>query len=359
MSAALRFSFGPTSLAVEPRSIRISPDGTGALLGCHVVIWVGSSSSTLRRRRAVFLRCDPRGPPPGPPRCGAPRPGPPAPGAPAPGPPGPPAPGPPGPPVRGPLKPPPGREGPPVRGAPVVGRGPPVRGPVGAPGRPPVLGIGRRAPGGGGIGRPVALIGRPGGGGIGRPVELIGGRCGCCVPSVGSALDGRCVGRIVTGPSGETVRVGAAFGAAARLRTTFGASSASVSAGAGATGATSASTSTALVTRNFGAGFSLAPSLGAGSTTASVAFVAFVALVAFVAFVAFTAFGSSGTTSRRRPSASALRRMRSACASSIEAEGLVAPIPSFWARPSNSLLVSPSSLESSCTRIFFCAKTIL
>jgi hypothetical protein len=32
-------------------------------------------------------------------------------------------------------------------------------------------------------------------------------------------------------------------------------------------------------------------------------------------------------------------------------------MPSFWASVSNSLLVRPSSLESSCTRIFFWAKT--
>jgi hypothetical protein len=87
---------------------------------------------------------------------------------------------------------------------------------------------------------------------------------------------------------------------------------------------------------------------GAASTGAGLAFVALVALVAFSA---------SAGTSRRRPSASARRRMRSAWASSIDAEGLEAPMPSFWASASNSLLVSPSSLESSCTRIFFGAKT--
>ncbi|HUX04584.1 MAG TPA: hypothetical protein VMV53_06730 [Acidimicrobiales bacterium] len=36
--------------------------------------------------------------------------------------------------------------------------------------------VGRRMPGGGGIGRPLALSGRPGGGGIGRPLGLSGGR---------------------------------------------------------------------------------------------------------------------------------------------------------------------------------------
>src|ERR1700722_16068553 len=165
MSAALRFSLGPTSFAVEPRSMMISPSGTAALLGCQVVIWVGSSSSTLRRRRRVTLRWDPRGPPP-------PRAGPPLRLAPAAG-----APPPAGAPGRDELNPPPpGREGPPVRGAPVLGRAPMGRGPLEGPRPGPPLGIGRRTPGGGGMGRPEGLMGRPGGGGIGRPVlGLTGG----------------------------------------------------------------------------------------------------------------------------------------------------------------------------------------
>src|SRR5674476_1679945 len=101
MSAALRLSFGPTSLAVYPRSMMISPSGTGALLGCHVVIWVGSSSSTLRRRRRVVFRCEPLGPP-------VPRPAGPPPPAPAAAPVL-------GPPVRGPPKPPPSPPAPPRR----------------------------------------------------------------------------------------------------------------------------------------------------------------------------------------------------------------------------------------------------
>src|SRR5580692_6894345 len=221
MSAALRLSFGPTSLAVEPRSMMISPSGTGALLGCHVVICVGSSSSTLRRRRRVTLRCEPRGPPP--PRAGAP---------PRPAPAGAPPAGAPG---RDALKPPPpGRDGAPVRGAPVLGRALIGREPLDGPLRP-ALGMGRRTPGGGGIGRPVALMGRPGGGGIGRPVALSGGRL---APSPSPAPP-RWVGRIVVGPSGETVRVGTGFGGATRERTTLtslaaGAGAASDSAGADA-----------------------------------------------------------------------------------------------------------------------------
>src|ERR1700677_2310105 len=184
MSAALLLSLGPTSLAVEPRSMMISPSGTAALLGCHVVIWVGSSSSTLRRRRRVVLRWDPRGPPP--PRAGPPlRLAPAPPGAPPAGAPG-----------RVALNPPPpGRDGPPVRGAPVLGRALMGRGPLEGP-RPVALGIGRRT---------------PGGGGMGRPVELRGGRC---LPS--PLAPPRGVGRMVVGPSGETVRVGAGFGGTTR-----------------------------------------------------------------------------------------------------------------------------------------------
>jgi len=43
--------------------------------------------------------------------------------------------------------------------------------------------------------------------------------------------------------------------------------------------------------------------------------------------------------------------------SSTEAEALKPPNRTDVATSSNSLLVSPSSFASSCTRIFFCAKT--
>jgi hypothetical protein len=72
------------------------------------------------------------------------------------------------------------------------------------------------------------------------------------------------------------------------------------------------------------------------------------ALADFVALAAFfTGTGSSGWTGRRNPSASALRRTRSACASSIEDEWLLTPIPRERASSSPSLLVRPSSLASS------------
>jgi hypothetical protein len=249
---------------------------------------------------------------------------------------------------------PPGRDvAPPVRDA-GFGRGLIGRGPPGADGRVPGAN-GRRAPGGGGIGRPVALIGRPGGGGIGRPVELSGGRVEGDPPSPASPDTERWVGRMVVGPLGDAVRVGAGFTIGARLRTTLG------SAAAGAGGASSvgwvvgAVDSAGLATRLTRTGGASTTS-GAAATAAAffvpVAFVAFVALVALAALAA-----SSGCTSRRSPSASARRRIRSAWASSIDAEGLEAPMPSFWASVSSSLLVRPSSFESSCTRIFFWAKT--
>jgi hypothetical protein len=71
----------------------------------------------------------------------------------------------------------------------------------------------------------------------------------------------------------------------------------------------------------------------------------FAALVALAAFLAGA--GSSGWTGRRNPSASAFRRTRSACASSMEDEWLLTPIPRERASSSPSLLVRPSSLASS------------
>jgi hypothetical protein len=203
------------------------------------------------------------------------------------------------------------------------------------------------------MGRPVALIGRPGGGGIGRPVELSGGRVEGDPPSPASPETERCVGRMVVGPLGDGARLGAGFTIGARLRTTLG----SMAAGATGTSDTDASegtaaTSAGLVTRLTRAA---GASTTSGSATTAAAFLVPAALTALVALAALAA--SSGWTSRRSPSASARRRMRSAWASSIDAEGLEAPMPSFWASVSSSLLVSPSSFESSCTRIFFWAKT--
>jgi hypothetical protein len=56
---------------------------------------------------------------------------------------------------------------------------------------------------------------------------------------------------------------------------------------------------------------------------------------------------SSGCTGRRRPSLSALRRTRSAWASSIDEEWLFTPMPNDNERSSASLFVRPSSRASS------------
>jgi len=62
--------------------------------------------------------------------------------------------------------------------------------------------------------------------------------------------------------------------------------------------------------------------------------------------------GSSGCSGRVRPSRSARRRTRSACASSIPEECVLTPIPNARERSRVSLFVIPSSLASSWTRIF-------
>lgn len=104
-----------------------------------------------------------------------------------------------------------------------------------------------------------------------------------------------------------------------------------------------------VITRRGAAASEDASGAGAGAGAASTG-----ASACFLAAVFFGAgSGSSGWTSRRKPSASALRRTRSACASSIDEEWLFTPIPNAIERSSVSLLVIPSSFASSWTRIFF------
>jgi hypothetical protein len=66
----------------------------------------------------------------------------------------------------------------------------------------------------------------------------------------------------------------------------------------------------------------------------------------------FSGLGSSGCCSRMRPSRSALRRTRSAWASSMLEECVFTAMPRLTHRSRVSLLVRPSSLPSSWTRIF-------
>jgi hypothetical protein len=132
--------------------------------------------------------------------------------------------------------------------------------------------------------------------------------------------------------------------------------------GADATSATGAATSTEAFTFTGAAtGISTgttgisATGVRTGATTSTANGSAFVSTTA--AAVAAAPFllglaGSSGCTSRMRPSRSALRRTRSACASSMPEEWLLTPMPKDRDKSSASLLVMPSSLASSCTRIF-------
>ena len=89
-----------------------------------------------------------------------------------------------------------------------------------------------------------------------------------------------------------------------------------------------------------------------GATTGATGSVALVLAAAFVAGAFLTGAGSSGCSSRTRPSRSALRRTRSACASSMLDECVFTPMPRSSERSSVSLFVRPSSLASSWTRIF-------
>ncbi len=129
------------------------------------------------------------------------------------------------------------------------------------------------------MGRPDGDMGRPGGGGMGRPVsEETGGRGRESSPSLGVGVEGR-LGRIVVGPSeeGRAGALGRTGGVARGERTVlFGASSGRV------------------LTSGRGVGASEVTGVGAawGSTGAEL-------------FV-------SCEPDRRRPSASALRRIRSA-----------------------------------------------
>lgn len=73
---------------------------------------------------------------------------------------------------------------------------------------------------------------------------------------------------------------------------------------------------------------------------------------AFFATFFLVALGSSGCSSRIKPSRSALRRTRSAWASSMLDECVLTAMPSATHRSSVSLFVRPSSFASSWTRIF-------
>ncbi len=218
-------------------------------------------------------------------------------------------------------------------------------------------------PGGGGMGRPLGPIGGRGGGGggTGLPDGPSGGRAGRC-----------CSG----GADGADAAADAAAGGAAVSATRAAGACCAGGPFGGPSGARGGAIVGRLVIRR-GPGVVGAPTVpeadaatlrtGAGAFSARLELVTAPALDAATAFLAtpppeavpvagtgsdlsdaFLAGAcSSGWTGRRKPSASAFRRTRSACASSMEDEWLFTPIPRDSASSSPSLFVRPSSLASS------------
>ena len=190
-------------------------------------------------------------------------------------------------------------------------------------------------------------------------------RCSWCSPSADLGLLGRArrrrrgrrpQARLARGRAGTVTSAGASAGcgtgsgagastgAAAAGRSASGAAGAGSVTGAGAvaaglTSASAAGSTSATVATSRSAA-------GAGATSLAVA------AAAFLVLLRAGLGGSSGWTSRFRPSRSALRRTRSAWASSMLEEWLLTPMPRAMLRSSASLLVRPSSLASSWTRIF-------
>ena len=241
-----------------------------------------------------------------------------------------------------------------VGAAPAGGRGLSLgRTAAGAPGGRVEGGIGGRGPCGG-IGRAATPSGGcPAGGrtgslGCGR-LEIT--RCSTEPSSRGAAA----TGATGSGAGGRTAGTGAAAG------TTGASVGAGVGVGAGATGGALAPT-----TDGPGAGRSTTDSTGLGasagliaSTTGAGAGAAGAGTSTSAPFLPLgSTLGSSGCSSRVRPSLVARRRRRSPCASWMLEEWLLASMPRTIARSSVSLFVIPSSLASSCSRMFFGTETI-
>lgn len=270
-----------------------------------------------------------------------------------------PAPPPPNPPGRG-APPPPG----PGRGEKLLGRAPEPAGPDGPAGRPRGIGPRPPIPGGGGIGRPVWDRIGAGGGGIALPLGLSGGPAGTFPVDAAPSVEGA-VGVVASADeapaAGTEVSIGAAgvLAAAGREGAELGIDGRGDGAGrVGGVAARSwrscapAASSLAgrlRTTRCSGRRPSVgrSASSGRGVDISGVAVGCAVARAVGFALAFEAGAGSSGCTARTRPSRSALRRTRSAWASSIDEEWLLTPIPSPIERSSASLFVSPSSFASS------------
>ena len=255
-------------------------------------------------------------------------------------------------------------------------------------------------PGGGGIARPDALVGgrtgaEPGWvGAVRAGADAAAGATGAGMAGATGAAGAAAGGGADSGATGAATAGAAAAGAGAGVGTGAGAG-AGVGAAAGATTAAGAAATAGAATGATGAGVGATGALAAGATGAgrgaggcralgcseagrlvtrrapvrltgggetgsarsldeassppatdvagSVAGAAFLAGAFLAAAFLAGAAGSSGCTGRRRPSRSALRRARSACASSMDDEWLLTPIPRDKQRSRASLLVRPSS----------------
>ena len=203
----------------------------------------------------------------------------------------------------------------------------------------------------------VGAAGAAAAGATGRGVASTGaggvGWTGAAAGRGGSGA-GRITGR-VTGGIGAThpPRFSGATRAGADAAAGAGAGADAV-AGAGAAAATGAA-ATGAATGRSAAASTTGAGAGAGAATSAWGAVGASAPFFGAAFFApaFTGFGSSGCSARVRPSRSARRRTRSPCASWMLEEWLFTSTPICRARSSVSLFVMPSSLASSCKRMFF------
>ncbi len=202
--------------------------------------------------------------------------------------------------------------------------------------------------------------------------------CATGAATAGSGRDGSAATGV--GAAASTARAAAATGSTAAGRAAAGVTAAVVTAAVvaaavtaavvAAAGVTAAGASTAATVAGASAsGTALSADVGAGAGLAAdaVFFTGFDAAAApsstpstgaSAGFLAarFVALCSSGCSGRVRPSRSARRRRRSACASMMVEDWLFASTPIAPVSASISVFVIPSSFASSCTRMFF-AKT--
>lgn len=227
------------------------------------------------------------------------------------------------------------------------------RGPVG--GWPPGLGgasfLGS-LPIAGGFGAADSVPSGAGGAGLG--VAVGGGGTGPSATGLRSRFED-------TGPLGIAMSGSMSTAGVAGASTTCSSATTSgvASTGAGSAGAGAASAGASGATAAAGSGVSGVSTAGSASAAAGFFAGAFFAafwggfLVDTAAFFFAGAFfsslgaSSSGGVSRIRPSRSALRRTRSACASTMLDEWLFAPIPSASQSSRVSALLSPSSRANS------------